>query len=526
MQNQYTEKQLRELKELEEEERRLEAEQRKLDAKEQKLRKEEQIRREQRKQRFRESSAQLKSRFAEQIDSFKSFSPDLCSQCKDRLSSFRKCVSRFFDILSSFCEKKYSLPLFIGFCFGITLSYINLLGIDVKALLCLRLPINYIEYILYLPDYSAGFCSRFLIGSILTLINGKISPEDMTHAVDCALIGVYFLFSWICACFIRKSIQKKDLAAFLLALVFLLNPLALCGNIVTVGTIDVFILFIFYVYILLSDSRAAWILTPILCFLATAVHFNFLISFFPAIFSILFYKALRQDDPVKNRTKNICNFAVTAFVTVGSVFYFVFFANKTVKMDSDEFFRFLVGKFDIGAYDRAKLIQLTGFPEGLNKAYFDFYLFGIKDGSNLFESSGMKYWKIIPTIIGLVQEDIRAYLSSPVFLFVIRSLTPCLLFFSVLWLLCVIKSKGLHKLPFILFLCLPLPFFASFILSSDLWRFASSAFISEFCILFCLLRNEDETVLSLFRSKKLSSPILKILLILLSIFLIAFALKK
>lgn len=191
----------------------------------------------------------------------------------------------------------------------------------------------------YLPDYSMGFCSRFLVGSFLMLFNHPFTPEWLTDFSA----GVYIFTAFLTALALNRLIKsspeyKKELPVTTILL--LACPFGFSYFAWWLGMLDVFwFIFTLLALICFENKYLCWLL-PVFSFLCIATHYMACLVFFPVLAAVLLFEI--GANPGKKSL--VVLFMVTTFISVAAGVWFVFFATNYVKMDEAEALDYLNSK--------------------------------------------------------------------------------------------------------------------------------------------------------------------------------------
>lgn len=389
------------------------------------------------------------------------------------------------DAMYAFAGHRRALPLLIVFCFGCSVAVAAASGYKLFGL-----DIHIATYQFYLCDYSVGFCSRLLVGAIITHFTDAVSVELMNTVINSAVLFTLAAQACLAGWGMLKAMKTRRPWAVPFILLFVCCPLSVTENMRMPGILDVYILAIFLVWLLVYRTPAVYLLTPPICLICMAIHYEFLFTYLPPMLILLLYKAVFSE----KKSSRLCagtSFAVSSVVSASSFFWFVLFAQKHLRVTSDEFYYRMVERLDMDPARRsANIYQLRGTP--IYKDYFDYYIFGEYEGKNYFENTG-EFFSFLKNFTehNFNREMFRTELA--VFL-------PFFIVFCILWFRAMARVKGGMK-RFFFFCCAAqsLVLIPEIIISTDIWRWVSAAFISQFCVFIMLYADEpfkEETVCS------------------------------
>ena len=169
--------------------------------------------------------------------------------------------------------------------------------------LCIRGPENSItayEVSGYLMNYSDGFGSRMLVGTILQAIyGGKISKENIFYTnyaillLDCVIISI-FLGKLITS---QSNKNRKILVMFLVVLFFSLPSTSIwCGKFI--GRLDIYMLLcaLLSIWIISCRRLAAvrYFLVSIVSLIAVLIHQGYIFTYFITVFIALVWDLMKS----------------------------------------------------------------------------------------------------------------------------------------------------------------------------------------------------------------------------------------
>lgn len=419
--------------------------------------------------------------FADNIGSKRS---KIISVCRSLYAKQSECSSRISTSLSDFAEKPFSLPVFIVIAFLLTAlaAYIN--GTNIIKL---RQELSWQTYQFYLCDYSAGVSSRMLIGQIISLFTDKVSLAMMEYITGISLLISHIAQSVISAIFFRKGVKQKNFTLAVFSLILVCNPLVITGGYRLPGTIDHYILILFFAALLLLNTRGKALYIPILCVVGILLHCAFICTYFPAILSLLFFEMINEE----KMSRKICigtGIGVSTVATVGSFIYFSFVKLNHFTLTADEFYEYMASRFII---PQEKIYEIhNNYSQSyiVFRDYFDIYLFGMfRDNDKSTPSALVNLLKWIADYF----TDDTLLVNSTVILAAIT-----IIYFAVIFLY-FHRQKGIKKLPVLPFFFVPFVYIFDNIFSPDLWRFAGSTIISEVLIVCWLLSRKNSDILNM-----------------------------
>ena len=392
---------------------------------------------------------------------------------------------RISEALSRFAAKKYALPVFIliaffGFFITALIGGYNVFGFDAE--------IQFTFYQFYLCDFSAGFCSRVIVGAVTSLFFDKISVAQMTTIANAAVAVSFALFAVIIGAVLRKGIRERAFVPVLLAVVLMFEPVVVQSNYMFVGTLDVYSLIIFLITLCTFGTPLFYIAAPVLSLLGMSVHYHYMFSFFPAVIAMYVYGMFLGEKKSK-RILNTVGMCTAALSGTGLFIWFVFFAKDHLKCTADEFYELMVSRFDVSPY---KKMSLEKIMNGccVFRDYFDYYIFGYNNNTFYYDSGA--------DFIGFLRRDRISRVTDSLYIKYFAMVLPVLIAFAALWIYCASKQKGRRRLPYIAFACIMLALFPELFISSDVPRWMSMTLACQFSLLFAVYLRGDKTVGNVF----------------------------
>lgn len=421
------------------------------------------------------------------------------SWMKKKMPELKLSGQRTIDAMAAFSAKWYSFPVFFVFSFFCLFLSAQIGGFNVLDIMGNK---NESVTFLYLLDYKIGFTTRLLVGAVLGLFTDRITPTLIFRIAGSSVLISFLLHALLGGMVLRKSISKKEYLITLFTLVFLLHSLTSLQNIRIKGCLDTYIYILFLLWLFFFDRYASIISAPVLCAVCMLIHYSYIFTFMPPVLALMVYGFFVY----KKRGKRICcglSFLSGAAIVIGLFAYVVFFANDHLKMTREELYAYLESKYVLTTMEE---IHMRRIWEGelFFHDYIDIYLFNIDMATGALGNAG--------SALGFIRTGVNSYVSASAYLKYAAVFLPFFAFFAALWISCIQKVKGKNKLPFIIFLCMPVTLLPACFMSTDVWRWVSSSIISQLCVLFALFRIGDMTLLSVLRSDYLQKKPVKIIL--------------
>lgn len=393
------------------------------------------------------------------------------------------------DALSRFAEKKAALPVLILFSFC-ALFLTALIGGYNALTMNTRMQFTFYQF--YLCDFSAGFCSRVIVGSIVSLFTDTVSIALMERIAGAAVLLSFILLSVLTGAVLRKGLREKAFVPVLAAVLLLFEPVTAQSNFMFLGTLDIYALLLFLLTVGTFGTPLFYAAAPVLSLLGMTVHYHYFFSFFPPVLALYVYE-LFLSEKKSRRAAAAAGMSVTA-LSGGSLFvYFVFFAKDHLLCTADEFYDRMVSRFDVSAAVRRGLEKIMD-GNAVFRDYFDYYIFGYNKGTFYYDSGA--------NFIDFLRRD--RYDRAPLSLYLkyFALVLPVLIAFFLLWCVCASRQEGSKKLPYIAFACIMAALFPELFISSDVPRWMSIALITQFVLLFTVFLHKDPAVRDVMRPKR------------------------
>lgn len=333
----------------------------------------------------------------------------------------------------------------------------------------------------YAMDYSLGFDSRLLIGSLFRLVHpGFLTAEAAYLLILAAILLLLFVLSLFLGSVLKSLKGEKAFAGFLfLAFLYLAGPAApaYLWNSENMGRFDLYLLLLAVLLLLLClriRSGYVRILSVTLFGLAgLCIHPVFLFLFFPVVLMLLL-------DVVSKGTKKECRMlfaccTISLLLLCGVFIYFQFFSS-------------------LGDITPAGLIALltarTDLPVNETALSFEYF----KDFSQAFQE----------LVLNELSERLR-YGFITVLLLLPFFAVICSVWFTVLR--SSLREKGLCRLHYLLLFLSPLSYLFAFVLTIDWGRWFAAFMTVQVLMLLFLAAKKDVHALSALN--RLSDGLLK-----------------
>lgn len=181
--------------------------------------------------------------------------------------------------------------------------------------------VDEMNYSFHAVDYSMGFCSRMLAGSLYHWIVGVYKPE----AVSIYVLVLYALFFLMLAYMLEKfylAFQNNRHACIVFIIFFLVGPFSFSIFIDQFGMLDFYWAFFFLICCMLLQNKVLKFLIPVFAAAMIMVHYGSLVSYVPMlVLIILLYFDKAQTK--KEKTQYMLIAVFTVVICGGLTLYFI-----------------------------------------------------------------------------------------------------------------------------------------------------------------------------------------------------------
>lgn len=327
-------------------------------------------------------------------------------------------------------------------------------------------------YAMYLCDFSIGICSRFLVGSVLSIFKDDFTVEWMLTFLRISTFAVFFGISHYFAQTLTLADRKHKKVLTLLTGIFVLFPFSVtifAGDIF--GFIDIFCMLILLLTAHFCQNRILIYLTPLLMVAGIFIHDCFLTAYMSPCLAIIAYYGIKNNG---NKLTKAYPFFIAAPVSAATAVYSVFFSRKTLTMTADEMLSYLAEKGNTtieavsgyieDAVTWVDVRQVAAEGEDRNALSNLFYM--LKFGLDAFSTHN---------IVGII------------------SIIPILALAIIVWIKAIKNNDTFGgKVPYILFMLTLIPQILSIMMSNDFTRFLSPLVITQIFFLFVTARKKDK----------------------------------
>ena len=312
---------------------------------------------------------------------------------------------------------------------------------------------------LYLLDFNFYIGSRTFIGSVLTLLTEHITYQQifaLNTAVYAAMILAFFALGIHT---VKIAVKEDNNFMFLIAALFIVCPYSVMQYANWVGTYDIYLcLFAVLCGVLSGTKRMHW-LCPVICVIAIFTHYAFVFSYFPAVLSVQIYDIITREKRKSAIVSAVLGFAAS----FASAVYCGFFANNTIRMTRDELYAYMENRLGMPVENKPYI----------DSYYFDEDVFGMLSG---FKNS-------------IVNDE---FIKNFVLFFL-----PVMLLFVALWCYYIIKNSNKQTVAGVFFVLTAVCSFALIFLIIEAPRWQAAAILSQFIILFAVMKKKDSVVIDL-----------------------------
>lgn len=334
-------------------------------------------------------------------------------------------------------------------------------------------------YSYYLVDFSMGFNSRLLVGSLVNLL----TKHPTAHWLDVFSVVVLFLTLFVVALLVGKIIKCADKKYRNVLLVFVLffvsGSFTMYGFSRYFGMLDIYMFMFAVLAVVFSTNKYLRPFVPLLAFGGILVNYAFAVTYFPAVIGAAFYFAVAE----KEKKSNFFIFLFTGVLSVAATYFFVFKAGDLMKITFNEMWQIMEQKSGIKfTYEDIR--------------YYDMYFYGNSIDAEIGrEVTGMSSLEMVKTIIQIVTGQMEEYYTVNVegIVSICAILSVIFSGFWAIWIMCAknaqTKSK---KFVFVCFLLATLFVPLSWLTSTDYSRMAQAGVINQFLFAFLMFVEKDE----------------------------------
>ena len=330
-------------------------------------------------------------------------------------------------------------------------------------------------YSLFIGDFSIGYCSRLLIGSILSIFKDSFTKEWMTTFLRIVTFVVFMIAAhYVSSSILHAKKTEKD-ALMIFTALFIVCPFSVtiyAGDIF--GFIDVFCFVVLLITLYFGSNKILIWSLPLFLAAGVFIHDAFITGYMAPCLGVIAYYVIKKHG---KKIGASVNFVVSSVVCAATSVYSVIFANSTIKMTEAEMLKYLAKK------GNCTLDEVSGYMEG--------FLFH-KDTRDV--SMQKEYadnaWDFIAHMLKFATESF-----IPSYLIYFISIIPIVALVFFVWIKAIKNSNGfIEKVPYILFMLTPVPQIFSLFMSTDFTRFLATIVITQTLYLFMCIKQNDKNI--------------------------------
>lgn len=311
-------------------------------------------------------------------------------------------------------------------------------------------------------NYSFGLHSRYLIGSIFQLLLSPISLKRLYFFVALSILILIALYAYYMGTTLHKVNDEEKFGTAYAIVLLLASPASIAflfywGNF---GRMDLYLLILTFVSLLCLEHKFLKNCVPLLVGIGMAIHQVFAFTYCGVILGALFYDLYQT----KYSRSSIVRFALSLMIAGSFFVYFQFFASTLAFDNASEVVSYLNSQSNIPVNE--KMITYEYFKD-------------ISDHIETFVMPGFK-------------ERLRLGLVT------LLLISPIGIFTGLFWIE-MIKSTT-WRLGYLCLALIPLTSLPAFMLTIDWGRWFGAIIISSFMMIFYLIRANNTSALSFFRT--------------------------
>lgn len=183
---------------------------------------------------------------------------------------------------------------------------------------------------LYAFNYSYGFMSRGLIGTLWQGIDAVLPGSQMTYdalfTFSLIISIIYLITAFLFFCVILKKTQQEDINNIRYLIIFLsIFAVPIFATRSNFGRIDLFLFIIVYICLIcIISDKVEWLCIPLVV-LAECIHQGFVFMNINIILVLFFYKIMKNHNGA--RKKYVIYFVLTLICASVFFLYFEFFSH-------------------------------------------------------------------------------------------------------------------------------------------------------------------------------------------------------
>lgn len=355
---------------------------------------------------------------------------------------------------------------------------------------------DYAIYSFYAVDFSYGFATKLLPGAIFNLLFGKHAARGAATLFVTVLMLLFFAgLAYLLQRFLRRMPDGRRGAAFLLAVLFLSGGYTFAVYTRTLGLLDTFWILFALLFFFFMEHRALRFLIPLLFVASVLVHNGAMISYIILMSVVLLFRA-----SVSENAKDRRRFLVLLLLSdCAALAVFVFFAlkEKSLVCPIEEFHEKLLDHGSDCFY------------------YYDYAFFDLYNGDRYVPDSVYAVSSPLLRAVYVLYYRFRLNVNVLLQREAIHPISLCCGILLLLPMLCFLfrfhgarlrqKGNGLRRFcALLMILQFPVTFFPALLVSEDITRWLSHAFLIAFaCLLTVLYYDKDQRELFYSRFSRL-----------------------
>ena len=233
-----------------------------------------------------------------------------------------------------------------------------------------------------LMDYSMGFGSRLLVGTVYRFFYGDYCPASVMYKYICiGVMIVILIMSIVLGQLIRHAIKAVPACRNVIwgvGILYLAAPfsMAYVWNWQNLGRFDVYMLMIAILCVLaalvIRNFYVKIIVVTVLGVIGLAVHQGFALLYYPMVFSVLCYDVFSEN---RIHMPQFIGVFVSGLIEVGCTLYFQFFSHVNFE-SSEELYDYLLTRtsedmdMTVWSLETEYFQDLHYQMEGITKSFF------------------------------------------------------------------------------------------------------------------------------------------------------------
>ena len=250
-------------------------------------------------------------------------------------------------------------------------------------------------FVLYLGDFSIGKCSRFLIGSVISIFRDTYTKEWIYSFNLVFLILIFILCGYYISSAAASSKKSNTLPVMIVSAIFIMCPFSFASIYGSryFGLLDIYEFLVFLLCIMLGKNKYLFYLIPFLCAAGVFIHDSYILVYLCPCLAVCAYYAVKRH---KKSIPALTGFGVSSAAGFAASVFVVFFSQSTIKMSEAQVMEYLAAK------GQCSVNEVSG--------YIEQYLFNKNVSSSLDIDYGSDIWEMLKYMAdlyaeGLINED-------------------------------------------------------------------------------------------------------------------------